>query len=90
MPLALLPDHFAVQGVALYRDAAGLLDQPADFRDGQLLGRVRPGVVVNLLVNHRAVEVVGPEAERDLGQGNAAPRNVLADQAPAGGNGGGG
>src|SRR5262249_47272006 len=49
-----------------HRDAAGLLDQAANFGDGQLLRRVGAGVVVDLLVNDGAVEVVGPEAQRHL------------------------
>src|SRR5205807_2344801 len=67
LPVILLADHLAVEGVALDRDAARFFDQAADLRDAQLLRGVAAGVVVDLLVHHRAVEVVGPEAQRHLG-----------------------
>ena len=76
--------------VPLHGPPPRLSDQADQLVDRQELGGLRSRVVGDLLLGDRPVEVVGPEAERDLGQGNAAPRNVLADQAPAGGNGGGG
>src|SRR5438132_1573440 len=53
-PGPVAPHHLMIKRVALHRDAAGLLDQPADLRDRQLLRRVRAGVVVDLLVDHGA------------------------------------
>src|SRR5205085_2490043 len=58
-PPALLVAHdLTVECVALDRDAAGLRDQPPNLGDAQLLRRVAAGVVVDLLVHDRTVEVV--------------------------------
>ena len=51
-----------IERVALDGDAAGLGDQAADLGDGHLLRRLGAGLVVDLLVDDRAVDVVGAEA----------------------------
>src|SRR6266566_1150578 len=67
LPIPLVPDYLTIQRVPLHRNASRFLNQPANLRNGQLLRRIGAGVVVNLFVNHRAVEVVGAEAQGDLG-----------------------
>src|SRR5437762_2994869 len=67
LPIPLAPDYLTIQSVPLHRNASRFLNQPANLSDGQLLRRIGAGVVVNLLVAHRAVEVVGPEAQGELG-----------------------
>ena len=57
-----------IERIALDRDAAGLGDQAADLGDGHFLRRLGAGLVVDLLVDDGAVEVVGPEGEGDLGR----------------------
>src|SRR5690606_391617 len=54
-----------VKGVALDRLAPRLLDQAANLVDRQDLRSGRSGVVVNQLVPHRAIQVVGPIGQRD-------------------------
>src|SRR2546427_1188353 len=55
----------AVERVALDRLAAGLADQPHDLVPRHHLRRGRPRVVINLLLDHRAVDVVRPQAQSD-------------------------
>ena len=56
-----------IERVALDRDAAGLGDQAADLGDGHFLRGLGAGLVVDLLVDDGAVDVVGAEGEGDLG-----------------------
>jgi hypothetical protein len=44
----------------------GQFDQPQQVAAPQRLRHGRPGVVVNLLLDHRAVDVVRAEAQRNL------------------------
>src|SRR5690349_11447178 len=60
-----------VQGVALVGLAAGAGDQAANRRRGHDLRGVRPGHVVDALFLHGAVEVVGAEPQRRLGDADA-------------------
>ena len=57
-----------VQGIALDGDAAGLGDQAANFGDGRFLRRLSAGFMVDLFVDNRAVKIVGPERQGDLGR----------------------
>ena len=55
-----------VERVTLDRNPAGLGDQATDLGDGHFLGGVGTGLVVDLLVDDRAVEVVGAERARAI------------------------
>ena len=57
-----------IERVALDGNAAGLGDQAADLGDGHLLRRLGAGLVVDLLVDDGAVDVVGAEGQGDLGR----------------------
>ena len=67
-PRCALALHTMIERVPLHRFAARLLDQPANLLDGQHFRRLGAGVVVDQLVPHRAVDVVGPVGQRDLGR----------------------
>ena len=56
----------AIEGIALDGSAACLGDEAAQFAACEALGGFCAGVVVNLLFDHGAIEVVGAEAQRDL------------------------
>ena len=56
----------AVERVALEGNAAGLGDEAAKLFARHALGGGGAGVVVDLLLDHGAVKIVGAEAERDL------------------------
>jgi hypothetical protein len=62
----LRPDA-VVEGVALDRYAARLFDQIDEALARHLLRRDRPGLVEDLLGDHRAVEIVGTEMQPRLG-----------------------
>src|SRR5216683_134345 len=55
-----------IERIALNRNAAGGADQAFQFIARRELRRFRARVVINLLLYHRAVEVVRAEAQRDL------------------------
>src|SRR5258708_10928764 len=60
------PRNRPVERVALNRFAPGFLDQTHQVVPLQPLGSSRSRIVVNLFLDHRAVNIVGPEAQRDL------------------------
>src|SRR6185437_10249882 len=68
------PDH-VVERVAFDRDAAGATDQLEHVVEGEALWRVGAGLVIDLFADHRALEIVHPEVERDL-------RDELRDHDP--------
>src|SRR5712692_8301506 len=55
-----------IERIALDRNAAGGADEAFQFITRRKLGRFRASVMINLLLYHRAVEVVRAEALRDL------------------------
>src|SRR5258708_3866194 len=55
-----------IERIALDGNAAGGANEAFQFIARRKLGRFCPGVVINLLFHHRAVEVVRAEAQRDL------------------------
>src|SRR5579885_57109 len=79
LPGAFLADHFAIERIAFDRDTARLGDQAADLGHAQLLWGIRAGVVIDLLVDDGAVDVVGSEAESDLGGLDAEHHPVRLD-----------
>src|ERR1700730_4806402 len=56
----------AVERVALDGYAAGFADQALEFAARGELSRLGAGIVINLLLNYCAVQVVGPKAQGDL------------------------
>ena len=56
----------AGKGVALDGLASGFADQAHQFLAAHALRSGRAGIVVDLFFDHRAVDVVGAEAQRDL------------------------
>ena len=56
----------AVEGVAFDGDTARFGDELIELRDRQALGGLGTGVVVDDLVDHGPVEIVGSEPESDL------------------------
>jgi pimeloyl-ACP methyl ester carboxylesterase len=79
LPLAGLADDLVVKGITLDRDAAGFLDNPPDVCHAEFLGRVTAGVVVDLLVNDGAVQVIGAEGQGHLGRLDAQHHPVRLD-----------
>ena len=57
----------AVESIPLHRLAAGLADQLQQFGAAQTLRGSRSGVGVDALLDDGAVDIVGAEAQRDLG-----------------------
>src|SRR5581483_4711905 len=55
-----------IQGVALHRLPACFADQPHQLLPAKSLRSGRPGVVVNLLLDHRSIQIVVSETLRDL------------------------
>ncbi len=51
-----------IESIALDRHAAGGADEAFEFVARRELGRFRAGVVINLLLNNCAVEIVRAEA----------------------------
>src|SRR6267378_2522415 len=60
------PRNGPVERVALDRLAPGFLDQPHQIVPPQPLGSGRTRIVINLFLDHRAVNIVSSEAQRDL------------------------
>src|SRR5664280_2578299 len=60
--------HDIVERVTLHRDATGGADDAHQLSFAELLRGVDAGGVADLLLDHRAVEIVDPEDERDLRQ----------------------
>ncbi len=60
--------HNVVERVTLHRDAAGGADDAHQLSLAELLRGVDAGGVADLLLHHRAVEIVDPEDEGDLRQ----------------------
>ena len=58
--------HGVVQRVALHRNAPSLGNQAAKFLARHALRRGGAGVVINLLLDDRAVQIVGAKAKRYL------------------------
>src|ERR1019366_4044815 len=63
---SLRPRDRPVQRVALNRFAARFRDQTDQIMPSQSLGCRRARVVVDLFFHHRAVNIIGPEAQRNL------------------------
>src|SRR5674476_777517 len=66
--VAIVPPHDVVERVALHRDAAGDADDAHQLSFAERLRGVDAGRMADLLLDHRSVEVVDAEHERDLGQ----------------------
>src|SRR2546425_765429 len=74
-PLARPHLHDVVEGVALDGYLAGVVDHPQQLLAGDTGGCLGAGQVLDALVLERAVDVVGPEVQRD-------GRRVLAQRHP--------
>ena len=87
LPFGAVADDAMINGVALDRLAAGFGNQAADLVDRKDFGRFGAGVVIDQLVPHGAVKVVGPVPERGLrravGRGKRAGTAVMVDGAAA-------
>jgi hypothetical protein len=83
--------HDVVERVALDGDAAGVADPAHELRALHLLRRLRARVVVDVLLDHGPVDVIGPERQRELGDRDAEHdpvgldvRDVVEHEAPDG------
>ena len=56
----------AIKRIALDGHSAGFADQAFELNARGKLRRFRAGIVVNLFLHHRAVEVVGAKTQCDL------------------------
>ena len=79
LPDRTLAADAAVEGVALDGLEAGFADQTFELFDGERFRGLRAGLVMDLLVAHRAVQVVGPVAQGDLRRGRAERNPVGLD-----------
>src|ERR1700744_2410585 len=80
-----------IERVALEWLAAGLADEPYQVAAAHALRRARASIVVDLLFNHRAVDIIRTKAQRDLSdaRGHHLPvrldvRKVVQQQAAYG------
>src|SRR5665647_2679166 len=65
---AIVPPHDVVERVALHRDAAGGADDAHQLSFAERLRGIDAGRMADLLLDHRPVEIIDAEHERDLGQ----------------------
>src|SRR6185437_16796171 len=55
-----------IQRIALHGNPSSLSNQAAEFLSGHPLRSGRAGIVVDLFLDDRAIQVVGPKAESNL------------------------